>query len=468
MYKARINAWNLHKNLKKAQKATLFRKVRQGGGVEKLLPNGRPLMPRLMRYYRENKVELRAIEAATSTNRRRRANSLLDAVSHADAAAFKVQSLFRPPYQPSWPIVMYGDIRTAEAIKWYTETYLDSYLRTGPGTLYYQVVPVKAAPKKCTAQSLVWTRNESAWSSVVCIGTLTNHVVDAIQALKWGFTESAFEAIDEAHDLLPLLFRQQTPSLLSGLIDILATQVGGDSSFAQKLRQFILDMAATVLGTAHPLTMITKMLCTVSSTADQLRVWRAVTDSYDRFFGVVEDFESSGKIRWNYYLGLWHEGLILEAQDYLEVIDTADGVLREQDTVYLTEKAECLREQGRYVEADFQYGRCLELLKEAEDDILAHGRNSTFLPERIEIDNCLHGLARVLAVTGKIDEAKAMYWRTFEFVCAAFGADGVDAQIAGADLDDFLIAYEYLEESASLRAQHPRILLRNELPPECL
>jgi hypothetical protein len=468
MYKARINAWNIHKNLKKAQKATLIRKVRQRGGVEKLLPNGRPLMPRLLRYCRENKVELRAIEAATYSNRRRRVNSPLDASTHADAAALKVQSLFRPPSQPSRPIAMYGDIRNAESIIWYTETYLDSYLTTGPGTLYYQVATVKAAPKKSTAQSLVWTRNESAWSSIVMTSTLFNRVVDAMEALRGGFTESAFEAVDEAHDLLPLFFRQQTPSLLSALINILATQVGGDSSFAQKLRQFILDMAATVLGTAHPLTMITNMLCTFLSTADQFLVWRAVTDSYDRFFGVVEDSETSKKIRWNYFLGLSEEGLILEAQDYLEVIDTADGVLREQDTGYLSEKAECLRKQGRYVEADFQYGRCLELLKEAEDDIMAHGRNSTFFYKRFETDKCLFGLARALENTERIDEAKVMYWRAFDFDCAAFGADSVHAQITGAELDDFLIYYGYLAESVMLRAQYPPLLRRNKLPPECL
>ena len=468
MYKARINAWNLHKNLKKAQKATLVRKVRQRGGVEKRLPNGRPLMPRLLRYCRENKVELRAIGATTSSNRQRRVNSLLDASSHADATALKVQSLFRPPFQPSRPIAMYGDMRNAEAIIWYTETYLGSYLTSGPGTLYYQVAPVEPAPKNRTAKSLIWTRNESAWSNVVPAETVKDHVFDAMEALKWGFTESAFEAINKAHELLPALFKQQTPQLLCYLIEILTIEAGGKSNFAQKLRQFILDMAATVLGAAHPLPMITNMLCTFLSTADQLRVRRAVIDRCDGFFGVVEDSGMSQTFRWCYFRELQEEGLILEARDYLEEVFGADGVLREQNTEYVGVKACCLRRQGKHVEADFQYRRCLEFLKKAEDDIMAHGRNSTCLDQRFNIDEYLYGLAKSLEHTDRIDEAKVMLWRGFEFACAAFGPDGVGAQIAGAGLNRFLIRHGYLEQSATLRAQHPRILRRKKLPPKCL
>jgi tetratricopeptide (TPR) repeat protein len=468
MYKTRINSWNLHKNLKKAQKATLVRKVRQKDGVEQLLPNGRPLMPRLLRYCRENKAELRAIGAATSTNRQRRVNSILAASSHADAAALEVQSLFRPASQPFRPIAMYGDMRNAEAIKWYTEAYLDYYLTTGPGTLYYQRVPVETASDDGTAQSLTWTRNESAWSNVVATSTLIAHANDAMQALESGFSKTAFEAISKAQDLLQPLFKQQTPGLLPVLIYILAVKASGDSKFARNLRKFIFDMAATVLGTAHPLSMIIRTLCTLSSMADQLRVWCAVIDSYDKFLSVVKDSGTSEVIRWRYYRGLSQGNLIHEAQDYLEVMFGGHGVLREQNADYVSEKANLLRMQGKYVEADFQYRRCLELLKEAEDDIMAHGRNSTFLDEFCDTDDCLYGLADSLENTDRIDEAKVMYWRSFKFNCAALGPDSFDAQVAGACLDDFLNDHGYLEESATLRAQYPPLLRRDKLPRECL
>jgi tetratricopeptide (TPR) repeat protein len=468
MFKTRINSWNLHKNLKKAQKATLVRKVIQKHGVEKLLPNGRPLMPRLLRYCRENKVELQAIGAATSTNRQRRVNSILAASSHADAAALEVQSLFRPASQPSRPIAMYGDMRNAEAIIWYTEAYLSFYLTTGLGSFYYQVAPVEPAPQNGTVKSLTWTRNERAWSNVEDTTKLGNHVTDAMQALAWGFSETAFEAIYKAHDLLQPLFEQQSPSLLTELIDILAVQTSGDSKFERNLRQFIIDMAATVLKTEHPLSMIISIACTFSSTADIFRVWRAVTDSYDRFLSVVEDSGTSRTIRWRYYFGLVERQLIHEAQDYLEVMFSSHGVIREQNTRYLGQKANLLRMQGKYVELDVQYRRCLELLKEAEDDIMAHGKNSTLLDDYVDIGDCLYGLADSLENTDRIDEAKVMLWRLFKFDCAAFGPDSVEAQLAGAYLDDFLIDHGYLEESATLTAQYPALLRRNELPPECL
>jgi tetratricopeptide (TPR) repeat protein len=467
MYKTRINAWNLHKNLKKAQKATLVRKVRPKDGVEQLLPNGRPLMPRLLRYCRENKFELRAIGAATPTNRQRRMNSIL-ASNHAGTAALEGQSLLRLVSQPSHPIAMYGDMRNAEAIIWYTEAYLDSYLTTGPGTLYYQLVPVEPASENGTAQSLTWTRNESVWSNVENTVGLIDHVADAMLALKWGFSETAFEAVGKAQDLLQPLFKQQAPRLITDLIDILAVRALGDSKFARNFRKFIFDMAATVLGTAHPLSMIISILCTFSSMADQLRVWRVVTDSYDRLLSVVKESGTSESIRWGYFWGLREGNLIHEAQDYLEVMFSGHGVLREQNAQYISQKADLLRMQGKYMEADFQYRRCLELLKDAENDIMAHGRNSTFLDEWCEIDYCLYGLAHSLKNTDRIDEAKPMYWRCFKFNCAASGPDSVDAQIAGADLDDFLIGHGYLEESATLRAQCPALLRRNEIPPECL
>jgi tetratricopeptide (TPR) repeat protein len=468
MYKARINAWNLHKNLKKAQKATLIQKARQRSGVERLLPNGRPLMPRLLRYCRENKVEIQAIEAATSRNQQRRVNPSLGSSSREDAAALEVWSLFRSSSQPSQPIAMYGDMRNAETIIWHTEVYLNLYLTNGPGTLYYQMDPIEAARENSTAQSLVWTRNESAWSCVIDVDIVHYHVCDAMRALKWGFTESAFEEINKACVLLPVLFKEQTPHLLPTLISILVDKAGGDSNFARNVRQFIIDMAAKVLGAAHPISMITNMLCTFSSMADRLYAWRAVADSFGRGFRVVEDSIVTRNICWRYYCGLLNEDLIREAQEYLDVMYSADGDLREQDPEYLTEKASWLYKQGEYVKAGSLCRRCLELLKEAEHDIMVHGRNSTFLGKRSDITHCLYGLAYSLEDTERIDEAKVMFRRTFEFDSAALGPDSVEAVVSGADLDDFLIRHGYLEESATLRAQYPRLLSRNMLPPECL
>jgi hypothetical protein len=462
MFKARINMWNLHKNLKKAEKATLIRKVRQTREADQLLFKGRPVqMHRLLRYCKENKIPLQGPGTATPRNRQQRLQSPHDASSRADSAMLELQSLFRSASQPSEPVAMYGDMRTAEVIIWNTETYMNSYFTTGLGTRYFKVKSTAVAREEAPGQSLVLVRDEGACDGVVEPVTMYNHVCDAMYALECGFIESAFKAIDKAYGLVQNLFEQEAPTLLSFLVGIFVWQAEGDSNFEKNVRQFILDMAKTVLGHAHPLSKILNSLCIVASTDEKFHVWRIMCEALSKFFGALEDPGPLRAVRKQCMNGLRYNGFLKESEHYFYLLY---GNIEEQNPSYISRKASFLEEQGNYTEAEIQYRICLELMKEVEYEILENDTNSSTLEWWPEIYFCQSGLAIVLEWTGRIDESKAIRWRNLHFISAAMGPDSVDFEVAVSRLDSFLQRKGYFEESTALKIQYPCLLRRKKLP----
>jgi tetratricopeptide (TPR) repeat protein len=458
--------WNVHKNLKKAEKATLIRKVKQTRGADPLRFKGRPVqIHKLLRYCKENKISPQTLDTATPHSQQQRLQSPHDASSRADSATLELQSLFQSPSQPSQPVAMYGDMRTAEVIVWNTEIYMNSYFTTGLGTRYFKVKPTVVAREEVSGQSLVLVRNEGAWNGVVNPYMIYEHVFEAMAALEWGFIESAFESIDKAYGLVQILFEQEAPTLLSYLVDIFVSQAKGDSTFERNVRQFILDMAKTVLGHAHPLSKILSSLCIVASTNEKIHVWRIMCEALSKFFGALEDPVPLRATREQCMYGLRKNGFLKESEHYFYLLYEN---MEEQNPTYISEKAFFLENQGNYTEAEILNRKCLELMKEAEYEILENDTTSNSLEWWSRIDVCQDGLARVLELTGRIDESKAIRWRNLHFISAAMGPDSVDFEVTVSGLDDFLQKQGYSEESAELKAQYPCLLRRKELPQESL
>lgn len=468
MFKARIHAWKLHKNITKAQRATLLRKARQLKGSEQLVLGRRPVLHRLERYCRENKVSLKDLETATPRQRRRPLLSPLNASEPTESAAVRMQSLFQPPTEPSQRVEIYGDMKTAEVIIWNAESYFNFYLTAGPGTHYYSAQLTCAAPNEFLGPSLVLVENEQAWDGVVDPVEFFVHAYDALSALKMGLTKSAFNAMGKAQSLLRILFQQQEPSLFPNLIDILMRLRQQNSQFTKAALQFIVDMASTMLSPVHPLSIIIKALCALPSIVDRMCVWRALTDVQSRFFASVEDRRLIEESRWDYFFGLEQMGHIKEAEDYLDQLFTTDERVKEEDPKYLYNKGLILEVQHKYIEAEFQFRKCLELTSQDEQRVLAGVTRSSLSDWLEAIEISLYGLAKVLEFTDRVEEAKAMWWRHLESVCARLGPDTVDTQCTGAHFDDFLLRHDYIEESAALRARFPLLLQRTILPRESL
>ncbi len=172
------------------------------------------------------------------------------------------------------------------------------------------------------------------------------------------------------------------------------------------------------------------------------------------------------QLRQCYFYGLRKNGLVQEAQNYLDVVYGPDTRIEGRDADYIIDRSIILRKQHRLIEAEAGYRKSLELLKKAECDILANGPYSNLLYWQTALLACLYGLASTLEHTGRIEEAKTMYRRKLELGCAASGPESVEAQISISNFDDFLVDYGYIEESAALRAEFPCLLHRNKLPPE--
>lgn len=469
MYKGRINGWDLHKNLKKAEKANLIRKVRQTRGANPLLLKGRSVpVHRLLRYCKENKVSPGGLEAMAHQGKQRRLQSLIDSSSHAGSAAHGLQELLRTPSQPARPIAIHGNMRTTEIIVWNTEVYLNEYFTSGLGTHYFKPKLTLAAHDGYTMQSRVLVKNKEAWDRVVNPFEMSNHVQRAFLALQSGFTQSAVTAINEGFDLLEALFKQQTPILVVCLIEIFETQANDDSKFARTVRQFILEMGTTLLGGAHPFLTILNSCCTIPSKIERFYAWRVVTDSFSKCFGALEDPQLLQDLRWCYFHGLKKNELVQEARDYLDVVYSPDTSTKEQDVRYTTETARFLRKQHKFIKAEVEYRKVLELLKEAEYDILEKGPYSHLLYLLNHLQSCLNGLAITTEQAGRTDKAQTIWERHLELVCAVYGPAKVEIQVIASYLDDFLNCYGYIEEGVALRAQFPCLLDRNVLPPESL
>ena len=474
MYKARINSWKLCKNLKKTEKAAIVRTVRQKRLGGRILHNGRPINHRLVRYCKENSVSLGNLESPTHETQSPSGDRPVDFNSRAESAPRNLQSLFRAPFQPFTLIALHGGMRTAEEIIRNTHVYLDFYFSTGPGTRYYHKVDPTAMTvhRELPAQQFfILIRNEEAWNDAVDPIKMYSHIVDAFEILEKGFIDSAFTEIGKAFELVRTILEQQTPTLLSLLFRSLTYPADDSSGFARTKSQFILDMAVTVLGDAHPFTKIVHQLCKFSVAAEKSHVWRAVTDLLSSSFEVLEDSTSLHDVRYSYSAGVRDLGFLNEAENCFDVVySTKDGVFEEQNPVYIYNKAYLKFRRKKYLEAEIQYRKCLELLKEAEREILAGGSTDSEWPSRWSnlINNCLFRLARILEHMNRIDEVEAMFGRALEFCSAAFGPDSARFQVGASRFDDFLTCYGYIEESAALKAQYPCLLARKRIPKEFL
>lgn len=435
MYKERIKIWGLHKNLTRVEKETMIRKIGQRRPVNQTLLNRRPLLHRLERYCKENRI----------------------------SAPYELHSVLKPAFQLAQPIALYGSIRTCEVIMQNIEIYMDYYFTSGPGTQYYKKV-VATAYHGSADKALVFVEDEEAWKDMLDPVEIVYLVNDAFDAFESGFIELAFRTMEEGLALVETMFNQQSPSLLGYLFSILLRWKHFRSHLTGKMVNFVLKMASTILGDAHPLSIIANQLVTQTNANESCYIWRALTEALTRAFEPLENSRQIEAVRWYCLYGVKRLGSIGEAQDYLERTVGAETV--QKGPKYLHEKAHLFFKQERYLEAETLYRECLESWKDEQQDILAWGTDSESLEWKFDIRNCLGCLAAMLDHTDRINEAKVMWRRFFEFDSKAFGSDGVNTVITGSSFSDFLAKHGFLEEREMLRAECPELLHRREIPKE--
>jgi tetratricopeptide (TPR) repeat protein len=462
MYKGRINAWKLRKNLNKDEKATMIRKMRHGKPINQTLPNRRPILHRLVRYCKENRVSPATL---AMNSRDRHSTTPCNTEAHITSAPPELQSRFKPAFQPAQPIALHGSIRAVEIIIQNIDIYVNHYFAEGPGTRYYKKKLLGDTDPRSHRQAFVLVKDEQAWQGVLDPVDVVNSMRNADDAISIGFIESGFRGLGNAVDLIKTLFTQQNPELIGNLFVIFFRHFPDATNLARKIRRLFIEMASIVLGSEHPLSIVVTQLSTLSNVAEKSYVWRTLSDVLTTPFSLLEDNTPLCSTKWDCINGLTDLGALGEASDYLDMIVLAKGELEKSPT-YLLSKGYLLHKQGKYLESKILHQESLENWKDHEQDILAAGKDCESMELFYVIGNCIFYLAIALEDLHEIEQAKALRRRAFDLCCKARGPDTADSQITGSLFDKFLTHHGYFEERDELRAEYPALLDRKEIPQE--
>lgn len=471
MYKARSRAWGLRKYLKKAEKARLVRGIKQSKPHGPFLHNGKPIQHRLLRYCKENNISWEDTESTTQHGENQSQRSLAAHNSDISLATRSLQSLFRGHFQLSPHITIYGNMRVNEMTVWNTQAYLSTYFMTGPGSRLYKADQSLEACYNSHDQGSVLVKNEEAWHGTTEPLEVTDGIHEALLALDCGLIDTAFTRLQKHLSFVKTLLEQQLPDLLPSLISILvtvATQASDNSQLARMVCDYILEMATTLLSEAHPITVILYQLSTPSLVAEKCHVWRAVTDVLSNAFDILKKPAWNQHNRLRFISGLKTLGFHDEAEIYLDLNYKPSNVTNIfKDSNYYYQKGDLSSCRGDYVNAELYLRKCF----------LLNGNFESVPPERTDIrllgwyrlrTRCSVSLANTLEHMKRIDEAKAVMTQYFEGFRDGYSPGVAHIRVAGCHFDDFLTHHGYIEESMALRAQHPWLLSRNEIPKECL
>lgn len=462
MYKGRIKTWKLHKNLNKNEKATMIRKMRHGKPINQTLPNRRPLLHRLVRYCKENRVSPATL---AMNSRDRRSTTPCNTDARITPAPPELQWLFKPAFQPAQPIALHGSIRAVEIVIQNINIYVNHYFTEGPGTRYYRKKFLGNAGQRSDSQAFILVEDEQAWQDVLDPVDVVNSMRNTDDAISIGFIESGFRELGNGMDRIKTLFTQQHPELIGNVFVFFFRHFPDGTKLAGKIRGLFLEMASIVLGSEHPLSIIVSQLSTLSNTAEKCYVWRALSDVLTTPFSLLEDNTLLRSMKWDCMNGLTDLGSLGEASDYLDMIVLAKRGL-EKGPTYLLSKGYLLHKQGKYLESRILHQESLENWKDHEQDVLAAGKDSESIDWFYAIGDCMFYLAIALEELDEIDEAKALRRRAFDLSCRARGPDNADTQITGSILDKFLTRHGCFEERDALRAEYPALLDRKEIPEE--
>jgi hypothetical protein len=450
MYKGRIKSWKLLKNVSKDDKLAMLRKVRHGGAINQTLPNGRPILHRLLRYCKENKVSPATLAMNIRDGRLGTSRNI--------SASRELHSYFESAFQPARPIAFCGTLRAVEISIRILETYLVHYFAEGLGSRYYK----KKFLGGSDSQAYVLATDRQACQDLLSPRLVYNSIIEASSAIRSGFIKAGFRKLHNTMDCFKSLFKQQSPLLISKFLLILLSRDSRDTKIFQMIKEFVLGMASTVLRETHPLNVIAKELTTLSNVAEQCYVWRALTEMMVTPFSLLEDSSPLTLAITDCVVGLTGLDSKDEASNYLDSLFA--GRLQRRQPEFLPLKGRLLFYQGRNSESIILLRECLDIWKVDEQDILAAGEDSVSCSCFPLIFQCITSLAGALEELDEIDAAKACNRRLFNLTYRATGPESLMTQICASAFGDFLAFHDYLEEKEAFEEEYPAVLTGKEIP----
>jgi tetratricopeptide (TPR) repeat protein len=485
MYKTRINAWKLHKNLKKKEKDNLVknlkkvdenylaRKVPQTCIGHPIVFKGRPVQPhKLIRYCKDNNLPLPAnLQKASFPSQGCGGKSAPQTNSWPNSIANDLRRLFAPPTSPQPSVALYGDVKTTETILWNVEIYLKNYFDSGLGTYYFEVVPAPKNREEAIGKSARLVLNKEALLNSLDPSNIYVGIMNVGYEMNVGLIKPAFRTLDEVLDQVHGLLQEEAPGLLPYLLIVLIEHGRCSTNLDRQTTQFILRMANQVLGDTHSITVILNLIGMLGSLGDQCFVWRAVLEVFGKHFQDLEVSELFYRPSQAYLELLQRADMLEEGIIYMETLYAHRGQTKFAQIDYFVDYGYLLRRKGRNREAEAHFRRCVELCKEVESDILA-GQLLDHDRQLIRIQNqmcyCRSRLADILEDKGRTDEAIVLWRQAVESSLAQWSYDPVACQIDVALFEDILTRHEYTVELAALREHFPFLLDRRKIPKEMM
>jgi hypothetical protein len=121
--------------LNKDEKTTMIQKMRHRKSINQTLPNRRPVLHRLVRCCKEDRVSPATL---AMKSRDRRSTRPRNTDAHITSAPPELQALFKSAFQPAQPIALHGSIRAVEIVIQNIDIYVNHYFTEGPGTRYFK------------------------------------------------------------------------------------------------------------------------------------------------------------------------------------------------------------------------------------------------------------------------------------------------------------------------------------------
>lgn len=152
---------------------------------------------------------------------------------------------------------------------------MTSYFIEGPGMRYYKTEPVAGTGQGSSSQNFVLVTDRETSRDLFDPLVVAVSMDDALLALEAGSIDSAFRKLKFALDNVERLFKKQSPLLICAIFWVLYIRPAQTSEVARKVHEFVLGMALTLLGSAHPLSIIVSQAITLTSAVERRHLFRA-------------------------------------------------------------------------------------------------------------------------------------------------------------------------------------------------
>ena len=421
MYKTKINAWNIHKNYKKADKAAIIRDFKRLMATTNndVLPDeiecdeftykGRPVkMHCLIRYLKEKKID-----ASDSAN--------ADIEDNAVALFNEAVSAINNTESPETLVSEVGDFRNTEILLMGAANFMDSYITN-----------IRTKPTPYKHQSRGFTQQ-----------------MDTVMILEsQGRLRRAVSLMNEALDGVVDIVSEQYPTIFSRMFHLFLFEQS-KSMLMQSAQRHVMEMANVVLGPEHPVVQACTIIPKLGSEEARLQAWKSFLNVYVDWLKrsiarqqLGSDDPTALRGHLARIAALGRLGMFEEA---LSDLDSSIKQKLLSQSEYLFRRGQMLIGLGRYQEAECKLNEALELGSHEE-------QNATQFIVKV-----LDPLAQVLELQDQHAAARDSHLQSMRLSAQLYGESSLETMLTISTFEKFLRRQEMHGEAEVLCCSHPSL-----------